>query len=104
MKESNESLTTILYGKKGSLTSVKIIDLLFEKPLNVNQISNALNIHYNTSLYHVKLLTRGNILEKEGGGYGALYMPTKHLNDNIHMYKKLKKDLLDDMEKEKNEK
>ena len=42
VKKNQETLNTIILGKKGAETTVRIIDLLFKRPLNVNQIAEQL--------------------------------------------------------------
>lgn len=70
VKKNHETLNTIILGKKGAETTVRIIDLLFKRPLNVNQIAEQLGMHYNTASYHVNLLLESKLIKKEGGNYG----------------------------------
>ena len=42
VKKNHETLNTIILGKKGAETTVRIIDLLFKRPLNINQIAEQL--------------------------------------------------------------
>ena len=94
VKKNHETLNTIILGKKGAETTVRIIDLLFKRPLNINQIAEQLGMHYNTASYHVNLLLESILIKKEGGNYGAIYLPAKLLKENIHTYNKLKAELL----------
>ena len=64
VKKNHETLNTIILGKKGAETTVRIIDLLFKRPLNINQIAEQLGMHYNTASYHVNLLLESKLIKK----------------------------------------
>ena len=65
VKKNHETLNTIILGKKGAETTVRIIDLLFKRPLNINQIAEQLGMHYNTASYHVNLLLESKLIKRK---------------------------------------
>ena len=83
-------LESVLIGRKGSLTSIKIIDELLVIPLNANQISKKIKKNYNTVRHHTEILMEHNIIEKDKRNYGSLYMPTPYLRDHEKTYYKIK--------------
>ncbi|MDO5848860.1 MAG: winged helix-turn-helix domain-containing protein [Methanobrevibacter sp.] len=86
-------LETLLLGRRGGATSIKIIDVLLVTPCNISQIAKIININYSTAQYHVTLLLENNILKKDSDRYGALYAPTSYLTKNINIYNDIKKEL-----------
>ena len=88
---NNKELNTLLLGRKGGPTSIRIIDAILERPLNAYQLSKLLKLDYKTITYHVTLFCESDFLIKEKEGYGPLFYPTKKLLDNINEYEKIKK-------------
>lgn len=88
------ALTTVLLGRRGGLTSMKIIDVLLDTPCNMSQIAKIVNVNYSTAHYHVSILVENNILKKDSDRYGALYSPTSYLKDNREIYNSIKQELL----------
>lgn len=84
---------SLILGRKGGATSVRIIDLLLDTPCNISQISKIVNIHYTTADYHIDLLSKNDIVKKDSNGYGALYFPGSILINNIEEYNNAKKEL-----------
>ena len=48
-KQTTKALEIILLERKGGKTSARILEELFQRPYNPNQMSNVFNISYNTA-------------------------------------------------------
>jgi DNA-binding transcriptional ArsR family regulator len=55
---------------------VRILDALDERPRNANKLADALNLDYTTIRHHLDVLRDNDIVEKKGGDYGAIYIPS----------------------------
>lgn len=85
----NKELNNLLLNRKGGKTTSKIIDLLFEQPYNLNQMSKILGLDYNTINHHICKLEKLEYVENDGEKYGALYYPSKKLLKQKEYYIKL---------------
>ncbi|WP_256391999.1 winged helix-turn-helix domain-containing protein [Natronoarchaeum rubrum] len=63
-------------GTRGGENRARIIRVLFERPRNANQISEAVDLDYNTVRYHLEKLVDHDVLETGGEDYGELYFLT----------------------------
>ncbi len=63
----------LLIATRGGKNRCQIIKLLKEKPMNINQLSEKLNLNYRTIRHHIKILFDNRILIKKGDGYGSIY-------------------------------
>ncbi|WP_407431413.1 winged helix-turn-helix domain-containing protein [Methanobrevibacter sp.] len=91
MREKNKTiiaLEMILLQRKGGKTSARIIEQILERPYNPNQMSNILNISYNTAYRHFQIMLKHHIVEKSEVKYGACYSATKSLlNEKEEFYR-----------------
>ena len=69
----NTTYLRLFFESKGNFNRIKIINLLNEKPSNINQISNELNLNYRTVQHHLKVLVDNNVVKHDSDGYGALF-------------------------------
>lgn len=88
------ALKMVLLGRRGGMTSARIIDVLLDTPCNISQIAKILHVNYSTAHYHVRILLENNILKKDSDRYGALYAPTTYLKENIEIYNSIKEELI----------
>jgi DNA-binding transcriptional ArsR family regulator len=77
-------------GSKGGENRIRIIDMLKEKPRNINQISESLNLDYKAVQHHVSVLEKNNLIIREGEKYGVLYFVSPYLEYNIESYNEVK--------------
>ncbi len=81
-----DSLKNVLYwliaNSLGGFNRGRILEQLFQKPQNANELSKTLEIEYKTTRYHLKVLEENGILTSVGGGYGKTYFPTETLEAN----------------------
>ncbi len=58
---------------RGGPTRARIILLLMEHPMNINQIARRLGLNYRTIQHHLGVLEKHGIVERLGDGYGFPY-------------------------------
>lgn len=54
----------------------KILQLLCERPMNANQLSEALGVNYRTVTFHLEVLSKNGLVTGEGPKYGLMYFPS----------------------------
>jgi DNA-binding transcriptional ArsR family regulator len=62
---------------RGGPTRIKIVDLLNERPYNMNQLSEKLKMDYKTIQHHIKVLEDNKIIVSEEKKYGTIYFPSE---------------------------
>jgi predicted transcriptional regulator len=81
-----DSLKNVIYwliaNSLGGVNRGRILEELFNKPQNANELSKSLEIEYKTIRYHLKVLEENGILTSVGGGYGKTYFPTEKFEEN----------------------
>jgi predicted transcriptional regulator len=81
-----DSLKNVLYwliaNSLGGFNRGRILEELFSKPQNANELSKNLEIEYKTIRYHLKVLEENGVVTSVGGGYGKTYFPTEKLEAN----------------------
>jgi len=81
-------------GTRGGDNRIKILDLLIKNPLNINKISEELQLDYKTIQHHVRILEKNNLITRMGDKYGILYFISNYLEKNIESYYNIKKKLV----------
>ncbi len=89
--EMNSPLKILLLKNKGGKTCAKIIEKIIDRPYNINQLANELNIYYNTVYYHVQIMVDNKLIEKKNNEYGSLYEATAKLLNEIDTFNEIKK-------------
>jgi len=81
-----DSLKNVLYwliaNSLGGFNRGRILEELFQKPQNANELSKNLNIEYKTVRYHLEVLEKNKVITSVGGGYGKTYFPSEELEKN----------------------
>jgi DNA-binding transcriptional ArsR family regulator len=77
-------------GSKGGVNRIRIIELLKERPYNINQLAEALGLDYKTIQHHVVALERNNLVIKMGEKYGILYFISNYLEANIESFNEVR--------------
>ncbi|MDP9287646.1 MAG: winged helix-turn-helix domain-containing protein [Thermoproteota archaeon] len=77
-------------GSRGGDNRMKIIDLLKERPYNINQLSESLGLDYKAIQHHILVLQKNNIITKLGEKYGVLYFISNYLEANIEAFNEIK--------------
>ena len=95
---SDPDVTRLLWflfaGTRGGDNRIRILDILIEKPLNINKISEELQLDYKTIQHHIHVLEKNNLITKMGDKYGVLYFISNYMVKNIESYYNVKKKLL----------
>ena len=95
---SDPDVTRLLWflfaGTRGGDNRIRILDILIEKPLNINKISEELQLDYKTIQHHIHVLEKNNLITKMGDKYGVLYFISNYMEKNIESYYNVKKKLV----------
>src|ERR1043165_9026203 len=78
-------------GSKGGDNRIKILDLLIKYPLNINRISEKLQLDYKTVKHHIYILEKNNLITRMGDKYGILYFISNYMEKNIESFYELRK-------------
>ena len=76
----------VLAGSRGGLNRGKIINLLREQPRNVNQLAEALSVHYRVAEHHIRALEKNRIIVPSGERYGKLYFLSPEMEVHVHLF------------------
>jgi len=76
-------------GSKGARNRIRIIDILRDRPSNINQLSEALGLDYKGVLHHISVLEKNNLVTKAGEKYGVLYFIFDYLQYNLVTYEEV---------------
>jgi DNA-binding transcriptional ArsR family regulator len=77
-------------GSKGGDNRIRIIDLLKERPYNINQLAEALGLDYKAIQHHIIVLEKNNLVSKMGEKYGILYFISSYLEANIESFDEIR--------------
>ncbi|MDG6964963.1 MAG: winged helix-turn-helix transcriptional regulator [Nitrososphaerota archaeon] len=66
----------VVVGSKGGPTRAKILQFLCDRPMNTNQLSDALKVNYRTVTFHLEVLAKNRLVTAEGPKYGLIYFPS----------------------------
>ena len=88
MLDSNAKrlLWYLFAGSRGGNNRIKIIDLLKERPYNMNQLAEALGLDYKAIQQHIVVLEKNNLVSKIGEKYGVVYFISNYLEVNIDAF------------------
>jgi DNA-binding transcriptional ArsR family regulator len=92
MLDSNAKrlLWYLFAGSRGGNNRIKIIDLLKERPYNMNQLAEALGLDYKAIQHHIVVLEKNNLVSKIGEKYGVVYFISNYLEVNIEAFNEIK--------------
>ncbi|WP_246983547.1 winged helix-turn-helix domain-containing protein [Halorientalis marina] len=89
-----KALWYLLAGTRGGENRARIIRALDDRPRNANQLSEALDVDYNTVRHHLDMLLDHDVIEKGGDDYGAMYF----LTDRFEHHRETFETITDQME------
>jgi len=76
----------IFAGSRGGRNRMKIIELLKDRPYNINQLAETLQLDYKAIQHHILVLERNNLVNRVGERYGILYFISNYLESNIQAF------------------
>ncbi len=79
----------IFAGSKGGNNRIKIIDLLKDRPYNINQLAEVLGLDYKAIRHHITVLEKNNLVAKMGEKYGVLYFISNYLEANLEAFNQI---------------
>ena len=65
------------------------IHSLSERPRNANQLADHLDLDYNTTRYHLDMLTDHAVLETGGDDYGKMYFLTDQFEHHREAFERI---------------
>jgi DNA-binding transcriptional ArsR family regulator len=77
-------------GSRGGENRIRIIDLLKERPYNMNQLAEAMGVDYKAVQHHIGVLEKNNMVTKTGEKYGVLYFISNYLEVNIEAFNEVR--------------
>jgi len=77
-------------GSRGGENRIRIIDLLKERPYNMNQLAEKMGVDYKAVQHHIGVLQRNNMITRTGEKYGVLYFISNYLEVNIEAFNEIK--------------
>lgn len=88
--DAKRLLWFLFAGTRGGENRIKIIDLLKDRPYNMNQLAEAMNLDYKAIQHHIGVLEKNNMVTKSGEKYGVLYFISNYLDVNINAFNEVK--------------
>ena len=83
------TLWFLLGGKRGGENRVRIIRSIREKPSNMNQLAQELDVQYKTIQHHMKILLGSSLVAASGEGYGAVYALSPWFESHIDTFEQV---------------
>jgi len=82
-------LWQMLAGTRGGYTRGFILNKLADKPHNINQLAEALNIDYHTTCRHLDVLTNNGIITSESDKYCDMFILSKDMGENLKNFNQI---------------
>lgn len=89
MQNFEKVLWWLIGGTRGGKNRLRIIMKLDKQPLNMNQISEELDLDYKTVQHHIDLMQEHNVVTEMGDGYGKNYFLTDQMDANMEKLKNI---------------
>lgn len=71
------TLRYVLTGTRGGHNRIRILRAIDDRPRNMNQIAEHLDLDYKTVLHHVDVLQENNVATSSGQDYGEVHLPSE---------------------------
>lgn len=76
----------LLLGTRGGINRARIIIALNERPMNANQLAEALNVDYTTVEHHLKILKEHGLVVTQGHKYASMYFLSSTIETNYKTF------------------
>jgi len=76
----------VLAGSRGGPNRGLIINLLRSEPKNVNQLAEALDVHYRVAEHHIRVLEKNHLVSPSGERYGRLYFLSQEMEAHLNVF------------------
>lgn len=81
-----KALWYLFAATRGGENRVRLVQAIRSHPKNANQLSNTLDLGYNTVRYHLDLLIEHNVIEEGNQEYGRLYFLTEQFEQHLEEF------------------
>ena len=88
--DAKRLLWFLFAGSRGGENRIRIIDLINERPHNMNQLAEVMGVDYKAVQHHIGVLEKNNMVTRTGEKYGVLYFISNYLEANIEAFNEVK--------------
>jgi DNA-binding transcriptional ArsR family regulator len=88
--DAKRLLWFLFAGSRGGENRIRIIDLIKERPQNMNQLAEAMGVDYKAVQHHIGVLEKNNMITKTGEKYGVLYFISNYLEANLQAFNEVR--------------
>ncbi len=79
----------VLGGARGGENRARIINCLNERPMNLNQLAEFLQVDYRTITHHIRVLKANSLVVSQGEKYGAVYFLSPRLQAGMQVFSEI---------------
>ena len=87
--ELRRLLWHLLGGTRGGENRARIINELHDRPSNLNQLAQKLNLEYRSIQHHINILRKNSIVVSEGEKYGMTYFVSPWFEAHYELFNEI---------------
>ncbi|HKZ62810.1 MAG TPA: winged helix-turn-helix domain-containing protein [Nitrososphaera sp.] len=88
--DAKRLLWFLFAGSRGGENRIRIIDLIKERPQNMNQLAEVMGVDYKAVQHHIGVLEKNNMVTRTGEKYGVLYFISNYMEANIEAFNEIR--------------